>query len=392
MMRMKKRRYLVCFLLSAMLLLSACGAPQEVPSEPAAAETVAESIRLVSVGDVLMHMPVIRDGIQEDGSYDFRHIFEPMKEIFRSADVAIANQETVFGGKEIGYSGYPAFNSPSEMGDALVDAGFDVILHATNHVMDRGTKGIESTLSFWEKYPEICVLGINESSEAEKTVDIIEVKGAKLALLNYTYGTNGIPVPGAKSYLVDRIEEEKIERDLLFAEENADFTVAFMHWGVEYNLKPSKTQKELAKKMCAWGADLIIGAHPHVVEPVEWIESENGNRALVYYSLGNFVSRQKEANNLLGAMADVTLAYDGKTVTVAEYSFLPIVTHYSMNYANFRVYPLSQYTDELAAQCGVSKHDGKVSVDRYQKVIQKAFDGYDISIVEGLVSPEEPVA
>ena len=389
MMQMKKRLSAVCFLLSMMLLFSGCGAPQEVPSEPAVAETVSESIRLVSVGDVLMHMPVIRDGIQEDGTYDFRHIFEPMKETFRSADIAIANQETVFGGKDIGYSGYPAFNSPSEMGDALVDAGFDVILHATNHVMDRGTKGIESTLSFWKKYPEIRVLGINESPEAKEAVDIVEVKGAKLAMLNYTYGTNGIPVPSAKSYLVDKIDEEKIERDLLFAEENADFTVAFMHWGVEYSLKPTKAQKELAEKMCAWGADLIIGAHPHVVEPVEWVEAENGNRALVYYSLGNFVSRQKEANNLLGAMADVTLAFDGETVSVAEYSFLPVVTHYSMNYTDFRVYPLSEYTDELAASCGVSKHDGKVSVERYQKVLEKAFDGYDISIVKGLAPQEK---
>ena len=141
--------------------------------------------------------------------------------------------------------------------------------------------------------------------------------------------------------------------------------------------------------MCAWGADLIIGAHPHVVEPVEWVEAENGNRALVYYSLGNFVSRQKEANNLLGAMADVTLAFDGETVSVAEYSFLPIVTHYSMNYTDFRVYPLSEYTDELAAKCGVLKHDGKVSVERYQKVLEKAFDGYDISIVKGLAPQEK---
>ncbi|MBQ9757867.1 MAG: CapA family protein [Clostridia bacterium] len=375
-------KFIFIFILGFSVLFSGCC---HKPSEDASVDFVVEkneTISILAAGDILLHMPVINSGKKDDGSYDFSPIFEKLRPEIRNADIAAIGQETVFGGNEMGYSGYPLFNSPSDMGKTLVNEGFDVVLHASNHVLDKLGKGVENTLDFWRDYPQIAVLGINESEMDKNTIDIIEEKGAKIALLNYTYGTNGIPLPEGKEYLVNLIDEDKINSDCRYAEDNADFTIAFMHWGTEYASYPDDFQKNLAQKMCDWGVDLIIGSHPHVIQPVEWIQSENGNRMLVYYSLGNFVSRQKEARNLLGALAKVNLLYDGESVGISEYSFVPIVTHYNRDYNEFTVYRLAEYDDGLAALHGVAPHDGDVSVERFRNMVDMTFDGYDKSIIK----------
>ncbi len=367
--------------LSVVLILSGCKkADDEVV--PAFSETVKETISIYALGDNLLHMPVINSGKKADGTYNYTHFFDKLQPEIRDADIAVIGQESVFAGKEMGYSGYPLFNSPSDMGKTLVNEGFDVILHASNHVMDKLTPGVENTLKFWSDYPEVTVLGVNESEMDKYTIDIKEVKGAKIAMLNYTYGTNGIAIPADKEYLVNLIDEDKIHSDVRYAEENADFTIAFMHWGTEYSISSDQMQKELAEKMCQWGVDLIIGSHPHVIEPVEWITSENGNQMLVYYSLGNFVSRQLEVRNLLGGVAGVTLTYDGEDVVISDYSFMPIVTHYDTTYTIFDVYPLKEYTNEIAIGHGVASHDGAVSVERFRNMVNETFEGYDVSILD----------
>ncbi len=371
----------IIILVVAVMIVVNCCIDNENVSEVSYPEVTDETITLVAVGDNLLHMPVVNSGKKADGTYDYSHIFAALQPIFSQSDIAVIGQETVFAGKELGYSGYPLFNSPSDMGKTLVKEGFDVVLHASNHVLDKYAKGVESTLEFWKQYPEITVLGINESQEKKDTVNIIERKGAKLALLNYTYGMNGFLLPPGKEYLVNVIDEEKIRRDAEFAEENAHFTIAFMHWGTEYSTKPDAFQKDLAVKMCNWGVDLIIGAHPHVIEPVEWIEGENGQKMLVYYSLGNFVSRQLEVINLLGGMADVKLRFNGDMVRIDDYSFIPIVTHYNRAYNEFSVMKLSDYSDGLGALHGVAAHNGKVTVERWEGMVEKTFDGYDMSHV-----------
>lgn len=332
------------------------------------------SVSLVMVGDNLIHTPIIRHGEQEDGNYNFDSLYEEMTPYFKDADISVIVQETVLGGSDLGYSGYPLFNTPQAVGDSIVNAGFDVILHATNHTLDKGAKGVENTLNYWNSHPEITVLGINESFEKQNSITYYEKNGIKFALLNYTDSTNGIPLPNGKEYLVNTVDEEKIISDLTVAENNADFTIVFMHWGVEYNLTESQLQTNLATLMCENGADLIMGSHPHVIQPVKWIESENGNKTLVFYSLGNYVSRQKEANNLLGLMASVKICRksDGFTY-IEESSVMPTVTHYNVNSRGFRVYPLKDYTDELASKHGVSQYDGRVSVERFKNTFEKVF-------------------
>jgi len=380
------KKVIVSFLISIMMLsLSGCIKTASPASNEEIPEVVIdETITLVAVGDNLLHMPVVRSGLKPDGSYDFSHIFEHLQPAFKNADIAVIGQETVFGGAEFGYSGYPFFNSPSDMGKTLVNEGFDIVLHASNHVLDKWANGVENTLEFWKGYPEVTVLGINESEDKKNQVDIIEVKGAKLAVLNYTYGTNGLVVPADKSYLVNYIDEEKIEKDVTFSENNADFTIAFMHWGTEYSIKPDLFQKDLCNKMCEWGVDLVIGSHPHVIQPVEWYECEsNGNQMLVYYSLGNFVSRQLEARNLLGGLADVSLKFDGEEMSISDYKFVPIVTHYNTSFNDFDVYRLSEYDDTLAINHGLASVRGVQGIERWKKTLTEVFDGYDTTCVEG---------
>ncbi len=382
---MKKRIFYTLIAMLVLLHICGCQKQGQRQAEPVVAEPmpapVREEITVLALGDNLLHMPVVNSGKQADGTYQYAHLFEKLQPGIQNADIAVIGQETVFGGAELGYSGYPLFNSPSDMGKSLAEEGFDVVLHASNHVLDRGSQGVENTLRFWQQYPEMQVLGIHANAEAQNRVAVKTVKGADIALLNYTYGTNGIPLPQGKEYLVDLIDEEKIKADSEYAEANADFTIAFMHWGTEYSIKPDTMQKELAQKMCQWGVDLIIGSHPHVIEPVEWVTSENGNQCLVYYSLGNYVSRQLEERNILGGLADVTLLYDGEKVSIEDSAFVPIVTHYDITYRKFAVYPLGEYTNELAAGHGIIPYVGQVSCERWRDIVSKVFEGYDSSFV-----------
>lgn len=333
-----------------------------------------KEVSLVMVGDNLLHMSLIRNAEQPDGSMNFDSLYDGMLPYFQKADLSVIVQETVLGGKELGYSGYPMFNSPQEVGNSIAKAGFDIVLQATNHTLDKGAKGVENTLEFWKSHPDITVLGINESPEKQNNITFLEKNGIEFALLNYTDSTNGIPKPNGKEYLVNTADEEKIKNDLAIAEENAEFTIVFMHWGTEYSLSENQYQQNLAKMMCEYGADLIMGSHPHVLEPVKWIEAENGNKALVYYSLGNYVSRQKEVNNLLGGLATVKIRRESTdNVYITESSLMPIVTHYNYNSREFRVYPLKEYTDELASTHGVNQFDGKLTLERLRNTVDKVF-------------------
>lgn len=378
---LKKAGLVLCVvavvILAGILVAFISEKPQNNSSAPAVKvdEVSLESeVSLVMVGDNLLHMPLIKNAELSDGSHNFDSLYEDMKPYFEGADISVIVQETVLGGEDLGYSGYPMFNSPQAVGDSIKDAGFDVVLHATNHTLDKGAKGVENTIEFWKKYPEIKVLGINESEEQQNTITYHTKNGIKFALLNYTDSTNGIPLPSGKKYLVNTVNEEKIANDLKTAEENADFTIVFMHWGTEYSLSENQSQTRLAEIMCENGADLIMGSHPHVIEPVKWVEGENGNKALVFYSLGNYVSRQKEANNLLGIMGTVKIYRDSDgNVFVKEASVMPTVTHYNVNSRGFRVYPLKDYTDDLAKEHGVAQYDGKVSVERFRNLFEKVF-------------------
>lgn len=328
-------------------------------------------ITIIMVGDILLHTPVAKSGVQEDGSYNFDAVFENVKEEIAAADLAIVNQEVIIGGEELGITGYPSFNAPYELGDALVDTGFDVVLHATNHTLDKGGKGVNNCINFWKSnYPDIAILGINESEEEQdNNIYVYEQDGISVAILNYTYGTNGISMPADMPYAVNLLDEEKVTQDIKKAEELADFTIVCPHWGTEYRLTSSAEQERWTDIFLENGADLVIGTHPHVIEPIEWVSGDNGNEMLVYYSLGNFVNwtsgtGEGVANRMVGGMAEVTICKneDGEAY-ISDYGVEPLVCHLSEGTNGVTTYLLSEYSQQLAAENMIILQDSEFSLE-----------------------------
>ncbi|MBR1852861.1 MAG: CapA family protein [Lachnospiraceae bacterium] len=335
-------------------------------------------LTLLMVGDILLHTPVEESALQTDGSYDFDAIFAHTTDTIQTADLALVNQEVIIGGEALGISGYPAFNAPYAIGDALVDAGFDVVCHATNHALDKGKKGIVNCSSYWrDKHPEITVLGIHdadpynaEMSPSDRPIYFYTKDDITVAILNYTYGTNGIPLPADMPYAVDLLDEDEVTADIRYAEAQADFTIVCPHWGTEYLLTTDSMQEKWTTLFLENGVDLVLGTHPHVIEPIEWVEDpETGHRMLVYYSLGNFVnwtsgSGDGVSNRMVGGMAQVTLTKNiSDTVVISDYGVEAVVCHVTEGTNGVTVYPLEDYTDELSAQNAILLQAPDFSLD-----------------------------
>lgn len=337
-----------------------------------------KDISIVMVGDILLHMSVENSAKDEEGHYNFDAVFANVKNEISSADIAIVNQEVIIGGEELGISGYPCFNAPYEIGDALVNAGFDVICHGTNHTLDRGKRGVVNTCKYWkEKHPDITVVGINADESEYENVTVINKKGIRIAVLNYTYGTNGIAMPSGMPHAVDMLDKNKVIADLKYAEENADFTIVCPHWGTEYKLDADKNQKFWTEIFRTYGADLVIGTHPHVIEPVELLTDEsagvsnnhgNGDM-LVYYSLGNFVSWTNctgagVSDRMVGGMSKVTINGDNReNVFIKNYTVEALVDHVTKAYNGVTVYPLRNYTRDLEMANEISRQDPDFSIE-----------------------------
>lgn len=362
--------------------ISSAGREEEPATEETSFEEISPEptpdpkpeITLVMVGDILLHTPVAESAKTEEG-YDFTAVFANVREDIQAADLALVNQEVIIGGAELGISGYPSFNAPFELGDALNEAGFDVILHATNHTLDKGKRGLLNCLDFWQvKYPETAVLGIHDSAEDRQEIYVYEQDGIRIAVLNYTYGTNGIALPDDMPYAVDLLEKDRVITDLQEAEEIADFVIVCPHWGTEYVLEETQAQREWAQVFADNGADLVLGTHPHVIEPVEWIDD-----TLVYYSLGNFVNwtsgtGEGVANRMVGGMARVTVGVDenGKAV-ITDYGVEPLVCHLEEGFGGVTVYPLDQYTEQLAERNEIVKQDSSFSLEYCRELSELIF-------------------
>ena len=325
-------------------------------------------VNIIMVGDILLHDGIEKCALQDDGTYDYSEVFRHTRSVIEAADMAIVNQEVIIGGKELRVSGYPSFNAPYEIADELAETGFDVICHATNHALDRGKSGIENCLEYWrENHPDVETVGIYTSREERDDICIYEKNGIKIAVLNYTYGTNGIPLPQGMPYAVDVLDEKRVIADLADAEEAADITIVCPHWGTEYDHGISAMQKKWTKVFAENGADLIIGTHPHVIEPVEVYETDDGRRVPVYYSLGNFInwtsgSGKGVADRMLGLMADVTVEKeaDGETL-IKDYGVRPLVAHVESEVNGSTVYFLEDYTQAKSFLNEIRKRDANFS-------------------------------
>ena len=329
--------------------------PTEKPTEKVSQESVTvgkSKVTLVAVGDNLIHNTLIDAGKRKDGSADYAQFYANVKNDISSADIAVINQETILGGSKFEYKGYPCFNTPWEVGTATIDAGFDIFTCATNHSLDVGFSGIEQENLFFDKYPEIAHLGTNATQEDYNKILYYTKNDIKFAIFNYTYGTNGISIPSDKPWCVNMMDKEKITKDITEARANADVVIVFPHWGTENSTSVSSYQQEYTKLFSELGVDIVIGTHPHVLEPVEWVENAtNGKKMLVYYSLGNFISHQTSLNQLCGGMAKITIEKTNGEISISSAKLTPVVCWYKSDSDNyvFSVYKLSDYTEALSA-------------------------------------------
>lgn len=320
------------------------------------------SAKLVAVGDNLMHRSCTLSAKNADGTYDFTKHFANMADIFKAADLAVISQDTVLGGIELGATSTETgiFNTAVELADGMADAGINVVLAANNHIMDEGSAGLNTMMSYFStKYPNITLLGVNNSREAKDEPVYVETNNIKIAMINYSYGSNQTADLDASPYLLNQYDEDWLSDILKQAREEADFIIAFPFWGEQNSMDYTQEQERQAQFLADNGVDLIIGSYPHVVEPVKWITAENGDRTLVYYSLGNFQSIQNTVENMLGGQANVTISKEEDGTHISDYSLDFVVTHYEQResseyYDIVTTYPLADYTSDLAARHGVS--------------------------------------
>lgn len=302
-----------------------------------------ETITLLATGDILMHNTVIASG-DSGGSYQFDHLFAPIKNLVSQADYSIINLESALAGPETGYTGYPTFNSPDSLAQSIKATGFDMVTTANNHILDRGLNGALRTMDVLNQNG-LDTIG-TYSSQAEKDKYLIkDIRGVKIGFLAYGYDTNGIPLPKDKPYFYNLIEPDKILKDISALRPQVDVLVLLLHWGVEYSPYPTDQQVKLAQQFLAQGADAIIGGHPHVIQPADIINI-SGQKKFVIYSMGNCIGNQRGVERNSGVVIKLAYTKDfasGKTI-LTSYSYTPTYSHtYNQNgQRKFRVIPIPE--------------------------------------------------
>lgn len=344
---MKKLILILC----SICFVCGCTPRLEVKESEEVIETSSEpqeySFSMVMVGDSLIHSAVYADAYNGT-TYDFSNMLTSIKPIVEKYDLAFINQETIIGGSSLGYSSYPRFNSPEQIGDALIDTGFDIFNLANNHTLDMGEAGMINSLAYWNT-KDVITVGMNASFEERDTISIYEKNGITYAILGYTTVTNGLSVPSGKEYYLNIYDSDKVAADIAKVRDKVDVVMVSMHYGTEYTHTPTLEQTEIASYLASLDVDIVIGHHPHVIQPITYIDD-----ALVIYSLGNFLSGQIGINKQIGMLAslEVHKVVDGDNieVTIQNVRGDLIYTHYNYSngrYSNYYVYPFNELNEGI---------------------------------------------
>lgn len=322
------------------------------------AEPAFTSVSIVCAGDNLIHTPIYRQAKERsaDGTYyDFSYAYQNVAHLIKEADLAILNQETIIT-DEFEPSTYPSFCSPTDLATEMLRIGFDAFSISNNHVLDKGEKGLLSTLGFWKnEHPDVPVYGAYENEEDMNNIRTLTVNGIKFAFLGYMEHTNGLYLPRDSECRVTYIsEEERIAEQIKKAQEIADCVIVSVHFGIEVTNTISSQQYYFAQKLADWGADIIIGTQPHTIQSMEYLQKSDGSEAFVFYCLGNFLSAMDNPYSMVEYLGRITVMKDNNSgeITISNPNAVPLINHYDSGYRNIRVYPFYEYTRELAATHG----------------------------------------
>lgn len=366
---MKNKFKILLISLLAVISLSSCGG-EDIPLPMPTPEPTEKRASFIACGDNIIYKGTVSDArsLATDGGYDFKPIYENVRGIISGADIAFINQETLMCGDGYELSYYPMFNSPQKAGEDLVELGFDVINISNNHMLDKGRDGLLRTIDFWETKDVLMVGGYRGKADFD-TPRVIEKNGIKVAFLSFTEMTNGFKATPSDDLYIPYMDSDEIKAQILKAKELADFTVISLHWGDEGSFVPNKEQKRIAQLIADCGGDVILGHHPHVIQPVEWLTGINGNRTLCAYSLGNFAAEQAYDYNMVGGMLELDFVETPDGVKCVENAvFNPTVYHFNRSFRNNSVHLIQNYTPEHAAKHGVwTSYGNYISYERLLK-------------------------
>ncbi|HBL85044.1 MAG: hypothetical protein A2Y17_02380 [Clostridiales bacterium GWF2_38_85] len=340
-------------------------------------------IKFVAVGDSVMHTSILNDASEKatDGeTYNFDPIYEDMIDYIKSKDIAYVNVETLIGGPSQPIGGYPNFNSPEEIGNYLVDMGFNVMNLAHNHMLDSYDTTFLKYCNNFFKEKGVTPIGYYKNEEDTNNIIVVEEQGVRIAFLTYTYGTNGITKPASDPTYIPLINDTLIKMQVALAKQQADLVFVSMHWGEEDSWNgtnnvypPNAEQKRVAQLLVDEGVDVIIGMHPHVIQECKWVERPDGGKTFLVYSLGNFISGMYWGRNMLGAMLELDIVVENGVVSIENPMMIPIVDHYIRRtgevFRDFKIYFFQDYTEELAAAHGCHTKDDPLISTAYGRKI-----------------------
>ena len=342
-------------------------------------EPVVETVNFSATGDNLIHAPIYKQAARRAGNtgrYDFDYCYEHVAPFYAQQDVNWINQETLCS-DTMEPSSYPSFSTPGDCARALYRAGIRVFSLSNNHTYDKGASGIAATLQFWDSMPEdVITTGLWQGESDYDRIPLQTVNGVTIAYLSYTEHTNGIPQSKAMTAnVIYTSQTHLIERQVRLARQQADFVVVGMHWGVENSHTITEGQRVLAQQLADWGADVIVGTHPHVLQDAQWLTAEDGRQSFVAYSLGNFISTQNKPDQLVGAILTIQMQKITQPDGTVQCAVLmpqlhPTVTHYDAGKSNVRTYLFRDYTQELAHSHGVRENYSDFSLDSARKIAQ----------------------
>lgn len=340
-----------------------------------------ETVRFSASGDNLIHQGLYKsaarrasEDLSSDKQYDFTYCYANMISFYDEFDLNWINQESLVN-NVYEPSNYPCFSTPDQMAWDLYDVGFRVVNLSNNHIYDKGLGGLEATQALWSTLPsDMTVTGLY-NLQNKLPISYTIVNGIKIAFLSYTEMTNGIPTPSDAAYGVIYLNEsDTIQSQIEIACQNADFVIVSCHWGTENSHEINDFQIEMAHKLADWGADIIIGTHPHVVQDADWITAADGHKTFVVYSLGNFLNGQDGPDQMIGVVLGITLEKttepDGSVnCSIAEPCLYPVINHFDWKYQNGRMYLFRDYTSELAASHGIQEFFSGFTIDYIQNIL-----------------------
>lgn len=339
------------------------------------------TLSFLGCGDNIIYYGNVREAKYlaqgSEREYDFSPTYSNVADMIAQADISFINQETLMCGEGYELSYYPRFNSPQAVGDTLVSLGFDVVSMANNHMLDQGESGLAASIAYWRGQDVLPVGGYTDRADSEQ-LRVLTRQGVRIAFLSYTCGTNGMVCRDDSGAYVPYLNDETlptVQEQIRRADEEADLVIVSAHWGDEGSFYASDAQKTYAQAISDAGADVIVGHHPHVLQPVVWLTGEEkGNKTLCAYSLGNFVAEQDDDYELVGGMLSFDIHVSGDKVALENVCLIPTVYHFNPSFYDNSVWLMRDYTAQMAQNHGISYYGNRTDLEKLRAYVTNTID------------------